>query len=341
MRKYFASLIIPTHNNNSGLQRLLESLSLQKNIEQCQIILVANPDSTSFRALVKEWSAKLPIEALVSAPNGVNRARNKGLEFAKSDIVFFFDDDCWLGDKELLMKHVHFLDQHPEVSLLGGKYQIPESSSLSTQAYQMIQEEWISSTMSQPPYFYQCLLGGHFSGRKAELMKYKFDDSIRYGGSETELFARRLPEQSTLLPELVVMHDPSLWAWQLWRKGYFQGRGSAYINQKNYFFQSKLISSELIRIRKKMLESSVTTKFLIFFYRLSFKSGYRMQMKNKKIYWGPGYMALELMSYWASTFRNLKMLWMQKLIIRVKLKNVESGLENSAGSKSSGSEGHS
>lgn len=94
------SIIIPTYNSKDYLMRCIDSLLLQtyKNIE---IIVVDDGSTDGTEEVIKNKYAN-KIIYIKQLNLGVSSARNKGIELATGDYIFFVDADDTI-DKEVLM----------------------------------------------------------------------------------------------------------------------------------------------------------------------------------------------------------------------------------------------
>jgi len=113
------SIIIPVFNDQAGLEKCLESLSVQTYPGKYYEIIVVdngsdeNIDLTSF-------SSVLNIRVEKEKMQGSYIARNKGITVAKGDIFAFIDSDC-IAEPDWLEKGVEFLKNSENVGLVGGK----------------------------------------------------------------------------------------------------------------------------------------------------------------------------------------------------------------------------
>ena len=107
------SLIIPTFNRCSTLQRALTSV-LQQTILPDEIIVV---DDGSTDGTAQMMSREFPELVYVAQENkGVSAARNKGIQLAQGDWFAFLDsDDTWLPEK--LAMQICALTESPEIKI--------------------------------------------------------------------------------------------------------------------------------------------------------------------------------------------------------------------------------
>ena len=126
------SIIIPTHNRASQLERCLRSLcALEYPTASLEILIVddASTDETTtmLQRVIKETT--IPIRVLSHATQqGVAICRNSGAEAARSPLLAYIDSDCvaspgWL--KELVP-----VFQHADVAAVGGMIRAYERESM-------------------------------------------------------------------------------------------------------------------------------------------------------------------------------------------------------------------
>lgn len=92
MTKSLVSVIIPTHNSETTIERCITSLQKQSaDRDQYEIIVVDDGSSDNTIEIVE----RCKIDKLIQTGScTVSRARNLGVENASSDIIVFLDSDC-------------------------------------------------------------------------------------------------------------------------------------------------------------------------------------------------------------------------------------------------------
>ena len=112
---YKVSVIIPTLNRISTLQRAIDSVIAQS-FKSIEIIVVDNGSSDGSVNMLKKYypTAKLIHEH----KSGVSASRNKGIKYAKSPWIAFLDsDDAW--DQKKLEKQINLLhNSHDKYRLI-------------------------------------------------------------------------------------------------------------------------------------------------------------------------------------------------------------------------------
>lgn len=113
------SVIIPTFNKASLLMEAIESV-LSQTFQDFEIIII-DDGSTDGTGEIVEKIGDPRIVYHFQNNEGVNRARNKGIEISKGDHLAFLDhDDIWLPFK--LELQMACLDKHPEVDFVFSNF---------------------------------------------------------------------------------------------------------------------------------------------------------------------------------------------------------------------------
>ena len=116
------SVIICTYNRCESLRLTLESichLEIPEGVTW-ELLLVDNNSNDATRQECEAFSGKLPLRYLFEPRQGVSHARNLGIAEAVAPLLFFSDDDVTM-DKDWLVNLWKATQQHPEVSIFGGR----------------------------------------------------------------------------------------------------------------------------------------------------------------------------------------------------------------------------
>jgi GT2 family glycosyltransferase len=252
------------------LKDLLESIEAQDGNVAMEVFVVANPPCPSLERYLK--SAHHKVTYLSSEAVGANTARNLGVERAKGETILFIDDDCFLQDRKFVEKHVQAHRSYPEAAAIGGPYLLLPTSSVVAKAYHEEQVLWVRQGVSGRDGA-RHLLGGNCSFKSSVFKEdgFRFDEELRFGGTETELFFRlRQAERKLMyLAGLRIEHRLKMSLRSLIKKSFLQGVGAAYMLRK---FESQC---EQWQARQFFLNhhQSVALRFCQFVYRLSHHAG--------------------------------------------------------------------
>lgn len=107
------SLIQTSQNRIEDLQRYVESLNSQVNIDFSQVQLVF-VDQGDCKIAFKNLNPCIKFTYIKYKPSSLSHARNVGLKYAEGEYVSFPDDDCWYA-KDTLCKVLAVLGKHDGV----------------------------------------------------------------------------------------------------------------------------------------------------------------------------------------------------------------------------------
>lgn len=120
------SIIIPAHNAEGCLRRALDSLSAQSfDPKRMQVIVVDDGSTDGTAAIIASYqaTAPFPLEVIsLPEPSGSPALpRNRGIECATGEYVFFLDADDWLGDQAVSRMLAHAGEWGSDVLLVKLK----------------------------------------------------------------------------------------------------------------------------------------------------------------------------------------------------------------------------
>ncbi|WP_435412198.1 glycosyltransferase family 2 protein [Psychroserpens mesophilus] len=114
------SVIIPAYNASRFITKSYNSI-LNQNIENFEIIYVDNNSSDNTLEEIQKLSeTDNRVSWYVQKTQGAGPTRNKGLEHAKGNYLYFFDVDDEIYPNAL-NKMIHVLDHHPDIEAVFGK----------------------------------------------------------------------------------------------------------------------------------------------------------------------------------------------------------------------------
>jgi glycosyltransferase involved in cell wall biosynthesis len=112
------SVVIPTYNRCSTLQKILSAYMSQTALQKVGEILVVDDGSTDSTGTVVGLVAResvVPVRYFRQRNKGPAAARNLGIREATSDLILFTDDDV-IPDPTLTAAHLEWHRKFPEVS---------------------------------------------------------------------------------------------------------------------------------------------------------------------------------------------------------------------------------
>ena len=118
------TVIIPLYNGEKTIEKIFDAIVNQTKAEFIKEIIVINDGSTdSSKKIVEEYKKTSPISInLINCKNGgVSKARNVGLQNAKTKWVALCDsDDEWFLDK--IEHQANIINANPDIDFLGGNH---------------------------------------------------------------------------------------------------------------------------------------------------------------------------------------------------------------------------
>jgi glycosyltransferase involved in cell wall biosynthesis len=167
-----------------ALKQCLLSCLAQQNVSY-EILLVANLQDPALEAAVGKIPHRGKIKILVTGERNVNRARNAGILRSRGENLLFLDEDCVLPNKRYFSNLERILKRRPDLQGVGGRYLSPPDSGWVVRGYNAMTGAWLQahSRLGLSRY----LLGGNACYRRAVFARgFRFDESIGWGGDETE-----------------------------------------------------------------------------------------------------------------------------------------------------------
>ena len=121
--KSFISIIIPVKNFERTIEKTFEYLlNVDYPRESWEWVIADGGSNDKTIEIIKNWQKKYPFIKLVEIPNcpSPGFARNKALEVAKGEYLFFTDADCapcrdWVNE---MLKH---FNSDPKIAAVGGE----------------------------------------------------------------------------------------------------------------------------------------------------------------------------------------------------------------------------
>ena len=275
------SLIIPTHQRAFQVEKLLKSISKQDfPPEKMEVLLISNFKDKLLRMKVLDWEKTfLNFKYKEVGLKSVNKARNMGIRFARGDILYFLDDDCFLPHEQHLKNIVQAHENHPESAGIGGPYKTEGNLRGMEKFYHESSELWLDKAsrsskfiafggIKQAGHQSSQLLGGNASYKKFIFEKgYYFDPAIVFGGSE-ESFNNSIKKYGLIRDEnLWVYHHLQLKGFDFIKKSFKQGEG-AFKNQFKNLKEEDSFDSEWAFFHGDK------QSFYSFLYQFFFKIGF-------------------------------------------------------------------
>lgn len=115
------SLIVSTYGRYDEVDLLLESFTKQDaNLATFEVLIIDQNDLLDLSPIVSKYNNILNITHYKAAFKGLSKAKNKGIELARGEILTFPDDDCTFYPNTISTA-VEFLAKNLDVDVVYGK----------------------------------------------------------------------------------------------------------------------------------------------------------------------------------------------------------------------------
>ncbi|HEY7566015.1 MAG TPA: glycosyltransferase [Gemmatimonadaceae bacterium] len=220
------SIVVPTRNRPSALQRCLSALAAQRDVGRLEIIVV-DDGSTDAQGVSAVVGAQ-PLARLVRADGGgPAAARNAGAAASTGTYICFTDDDCE-PEPDWAAKLVRALEAGTDVvggATVNGRIGDPfvEASELIVRELQASTHRRLAGKVFIPSNNLAC--------RRRVVLAHPFDERYSAPGGEDRAWCARVAAAGltlTLEPSAVVAHRPTLDLHRFWQQHVRYGRGAYY-----------------------------------------------------------------------------------------------------------------
>ena len=114
------SVLLPFHNAAATLDAAISSI-VEQTFTDWELLLIDNASTDDSSAIAKRWAASDDRIRLITEPNiGIAHALNTGLAQVQGRYIARMDADD-ISHPERFAKQVEYMDQHPEVGVLGTR----------------------------------------------------------------------------------------------------------------------------------------------------------------------------------------------------------------------------
>ena len=290
------SVVIATHNRAQILEKCLSALANQTiSKREYEIILTDDGSTDNTNEIVNRFIKNNPevqMNYTYQENSGPAKARNRGIEYSKGELILFTDDDCivptnWI---EVLAKQYVI---HPEIAGAGGWYEYPpdlykksEFVYYSMYSHYRIYGERIKTEEINNNIFLKNPSGNtsNMSYRKDILEKVGgFDETINFVGLVDWELKKRIMDLGypLLYIPFFVTHLKPLGFKEIIRKFFNRGRGRYHIVKKNPELKNIYTPNFLRTVHRLSLESkrnnSIPYKGMVFISYFFTKLGWKYQ----------------------------------------------------------------
>ncbi len=174
------SIIIPAYNEELNIGRCLKSLEgLDYPKDRLEIIVVDDGSKDRTTSIVRQFkNVKL---ITLEKNSGAAKARNRGIDNAKGDILLFIDADC-VANKSFVKEHAK---HYPEYDCVSGGY-VPQIGRTIATKY----EYYLAKVMWKDASAGPCFNNGSY--KKEVFIGNRFDENIRYCHYEDKDLSQRI-----------------------------------------------------------------------------------------------------------------------------------------------------
>jgi cellulose synthase/poly-beta-1,6-N-acetylglucosamine synthase-like glycosyltransferase len=140
------SLIITTSNRSKNLEQCLNSVLKQK-IKPNEVIVVSSKTLSNDKKIIAKFKT-LKIIHLFEIKHGIPKARNRGLNTAKGEIIVYTDDDCILDInfiKNIKISHKN----NPKAAAIQGQSLNLNKNNLYSQILQFYYNFWFRKYLNK------------------------------------------------------------------------------------------------------------------------------------------------------------------------------------------------
>jgi len=120
MRDISISFVIPTWNRRNELERLLESLLVQKNVD-FETVVIDNNSSDGTGEYLSGLDSRIAV--IHNRENlGAAQAKNQGLVASRGEFVWFLDSDSEFADVDVAARAMEIMGNDGSIGALGGEF---------------------------------------------------------------------------------------------------------------------------------------------------------------------------------------------------------------------------
>lgn len=220
------SIITPTLGHAQKLAPLFKSLKRQSSAPSFELLLCATSAPDALKQSLPDLGENL-IKIIESPEKCISAARNRGLEEAKGDLLFFLDDDCHLPDE----LYLHDLYEAYKMSngFSGGGFYINERSNknIFSRFYNLLCNVWLYAHFNSHKKPLVLLGGCCFYSKKILWDNHLRFESLNKRAGEEYALNRNVVAQGYdlfLQDRWNVYHNPNCRLRDVFRKAWVQGK---------------------------------------------------------------------------------------------------------------------
>lgn len=138
------SIVIPTYNRKKLLKNVLYSLNCQT-VKNFEVIIIDDGSNDGTRDMIDNLMITYPMQYCFIEKvkgTGAARARNKGIDIAKGDIIIFMDSDS-LVPPVFVEEHQRFHELHNNIAVVSLRWQLDDQVIDADMIVQGIKKEYL------------------------------------------------------------------------------------------------------------------------------------------------------------------------------------------------------
>lgn len=183
------SIIVPVYNTERFVSKCIESI-LGQSFEDFELILIDDGSTDQSGDICDKYATKdSRVKAIHQKNRGVSAARNRGLDVAQGNYLYFVDSDDYLESNALEIIYPYFFDSDIDMVCFGFQYRDENSNLIRLNEYTqkvLIREELIEEFFKSPNRLNGSCWNKIF--RKEKISALRFDETVSYSEDWIFLF---------------------------------------------------------------------------------------------------------------------------------------------------------
>jgi len=230
------SVVVPTKNCAGTISALLRSLQRQEFSDFEVIVVDSSNDDT------KEIASKFSVKVISSDHQGLNLARDLGIQKSLGEIICFIDGDC-RARPDWISRIISEFNKSPSIGCVGGRVIVDSSTFLGSYSNETLvsvypnytkpgsiepnSKQLLDQPFTEPRFPVGCNMAFK---RKALLELRGFDEKWKCGWDEFEIMYRLLNRGYSISvnPEIAVYHSPRSSIFEALCQAYRYGTGAGH-----------------------------------------------------------------------------------------------------------------
>lgn len=118
------TIVIPVYNVEDYLSKCIDScLNQNVSFEDYEVLIINDGSTDKSAQIAQDYASTYPnISFIDQENNGLSYTRNKGIQLAKGEYVWFVDSDDWI-EKNIFQELLQETSKHPDIIAIPLKFQ--------------------------------------------------------------------------------------------------------------------------------------------------------------------------------------------------------------------------